>query len=84
MSDRPTILEQHRERVLVARVPKVPLWMLVAFNCVYGILGIVLALLALSASLGNTNDVRERLSIAGVVAFSFEGSLARRTVKSKK
>lgn len=84
MTGRPTILEQHRERVLVARVLKVALWMLVAFNCVYGILGITLAFLALSASSGNTNDVRERLSIAGVVAFSFEGSRARRPVESKK
>ena len=84
MTGRQTILEQSRERVLVARVPKVPLWMLVAFNCVYGILGIVLAFLAISASSGNANDVRERLSIAGLVAFSFEGARARRPMESKK
>ena len=84
LTGRPTIVEQQRERVLVARVPKAPLYLLVAFNIVYGVLGIVLAVLALSASPSETNEVRERLSIAGIVASSFEGARARRPLESKK
>lgn len=81
---RPTILEHVREPVLVARIPKVPLYMLVAFNCVYGILGIVLAILAFMTKPSETNDVRERLSVAGIVASSFEGSRASRPVNEKR
>lgn len=38
----------------------------------------------LSASPGNTSDVRERLSIAGIGAFILKGSRARKAVESKK
>ncbi len=83
MTGRPTIVQQQRESILVSRIPKSPLYALVAFNCTYGILGIVLATLALSKHTSETNDVRERLSIAGLVGLSLEGSRARRPVESK-
>jgi hypothetical protein len=84
MSSRPTLLEQTRETVLVARIPKVPLYMLVAFNLLFAIVGIVLAAVALMGSPLATNDVRERLTIAGIVAFAFEGPRARRAVEKKR
>lgn len=80
----PTLTEQTRKTVLVSRVPKVPLYFLVALNILYAIFGVILACIALASFPSETNDVRERLSYAGLVAYCFEGAQAKRPVEKKR
>lgn len=84
LSNRTNLLEQVRITKLVSRVPKVPLYFLVALNIVYAALGGVLAFVALVSKPNENNDVRERLSIVGLVAYAFEGERARRPVEKKR
>ena len=84
LSNRTDLLEQVRETRLVSRVPKMPLYFLIAFNVVYAVLGVVLALVALGSKPNESNDVRERLSIVGLVAYTFEGDRARKPVEKKR
>ncbi len=84
LSNRTNTLEQIRETKLVSRVPKVPLYFLIALNLVYAILGVVLASMALVSKPNGSNDVRERMSIVGLVAFAFEGERARKAVEEKR
>ena len=80
--------EQIRTEILVARIPKAPLFTLVGLNLVYAVLGIALALYAIFGSrLGDGSaDVRERLTIPGVVAECFEetGGAHGGTVKAER
>ena len=78
------LAEQTRESILVTRVPKAPLFTLVALNCVYCVLGLVLAFMALASHPADVNDVRERLSIAGLTAFCFEGTRAKKPAEKKR
>lgn len=64
----------------VSRVQIAPLFMLVAANLLFVLLGVVLTIVALVAGNGEVHDVQTRLSIVGLVADSFEGSRARRGV----
>jgi hypothetical protein len=76
--------EQTRRTVLAARVPKIPLYFLIGLNVVYAIFGCILAAIAVSSLPRETNDVRERLSYAGLVAYCFEGARAKGAVDKKR
>ena len=67
---------QVRDRILVARVPKAPLFALVAANLLLVLLGIILAIVALIAVRGNTGEAQARLSIPALVAALFEVRMA--------
>lgn len=71
---------QIRHRILVTRVPKAPLFCLVALNLIYAGLGLGLTLDALRAVRKNKNliDVQARLGMAGLTAECFEGDDAVR------
>ena len=84
LSPRTNLQEQVRTTKLVSRVPKVPLYFLVALNIVYATLGGALAFVALVSKPNENNDVRERMSIVGLVAYAFEGKRARRPVEKKR
>lgn len=84
MAPRANLEEQVRSSKLVSRVPKAPLYTLVALNCVYALSGLVLAWFAARAEPEKTNDLRERLSTSALVAFCFEGDRARRAVEKKR
>jgi hypothetical protein len=84
MTARADLEEQVRSTKLVSRVPKAPLYTLVGLNTVYAILGFVLAWLALSSNPSETNELREKLSTAGLVAVCFEGARAERLVDKKR
>ena len=84
MTARRDLEEQIRSTKLVSRVPKAPLYTLVALNSIYAILGVVLACLALGSNPSETNELREKLSTAGLVAACFEGDRAERSVDKKR
>ena len=84
LSNRTNVLEQTRQTRLVSRIPKVPLYFLIALNVVYAILGVALAIAALASRPHTNNDVRERLSVAGLVAYCFEGTRAQRPVEKRR
>lgn len=73
---RPSAAEeaQIRRRVLVTRVPKAPLFTLIALNVLYAAMGLVLALDALRALHKDASlvDLQARLSTAGLTAECFE------------
>lgn len=68
----PTLLEQTRETLLVAKVAKVPFFTLIGLNLLYAILGLTLAFIAFSSHPRTTRDVQARLSVAGLVAALLE------------
>lgn len=73
MSPRTNIQEQFRTSILVARVPKLPLFVLIGLNLLYALLGILLALYCTFFSAPNTTkDIKARLTVTGLVAFCFE------------
>lgn len=63
---------QMREQILVARIPKAPLFALVVFNLLLVLLGVILTTIALSALRGNTGEAQGRLNIPSLVAMLFE------------
>jgi hypothetical protein len=74
---RVALASQVREQILVARVPKAPLFALIATNLLLVLLGILLAIVALIANRGNTGEVQARLSIPALVAALFEVNRAK-------
>lgn len=73
MSPRLNIRQQTRESFLVARIPKLPLFVLIGLNLLYAVVGILLALYcAYFCAPRTTKDIQARLSVAGLVAFCFE------------
>lgn len=66
------IAERTREHLLVTRLPKAPFITLIVLNLLYAVLGILLAILAITSQPRATRDVQVRLSIAGLVAALFE------------
>lgn len=68
-----TTAQQNREKFLVARIPKAPLFVLVILNLVYAQIAIWLACYAcLLAYPSVTRNVQARLTIAGLAAACFE------------
>lgn len=74
---RAALASQVREQILVARVPKAPLFALIATNLLLVLLGIILAIVALITVRGNTGEAQARLSIPALVAALFEVNKAR-------
>ena len=73
MSPRLNIRQQTRSSFLVARIPKVPLFVLICLNLLYAAVGILLALYCTCfCAPRTTKDIQARLTVAGLVAFCFE------------
>ena len=74
MRPQPNVLEQHGTPILVARIPKAPLFTLIALNLVYAAAGIGIAVFAALSldSQGGVGAIRQRVSIPGLVAQFFE------------
>lgn len=73
MSPRSNIQQQTRSIILVARVPKLPLFVLIGLNLLYSLVGILLALYAACfSSPSATRDIQARLTVAGLAAICFE------------
>jgi hypothetical protein len=70
---RAALNSQVREQILVARVPKAPLFALLAANLLLVVLSIVLTVVALVAIRGDTGEAQGRLNIPTLVATMFEG-----------
>lgn len=68
---------QLRRDILVARVPKLPLALLLLANLLLVVLGIALTVFAFLALRGDTGEIQARLSITGLVTSCFEGPRAR-------
>jgi hypothetical protein len=84
MTSRTNLEEQLRQPRLVSKVPKAPLYALVGLNSLYAFLGTVLAILALRSSPADTNEIRQKLTTAGIVAASFEPERAARPVERER
>jgi hypothetical protein len=69
---RPSMQEQERTVFLVARVPTVPLWAIIACSLAYVILGLAMGWAAFKSSSSNVQDLAARLSLAGLTAAAFE------------
>lgn len=72
----PALAAKLRQSLLVAKVPKAPLFLLVVCNFAFVVVGIILAVAATMSS-PEAREVQSRLSIAGVVAYMFDGETAR-------
>ncbi|CZR64410.1 uncharacterized protein PAC_14308 [Phialocephala subalpina] len=68
----PNVLQQFRETILVARVPKAPFYTLPILCFLMSLLGLLLGIVTLTSSPSVARDVHTRLSVAGVVAAHFE------------
>lgn len=71
----PAIAAQQRTTFIVAVVPRVPPFIVVALDLLSALLGLVLGLLAISSSSGKNQEVCEtqsRPTIAGLIADRFE------------
>ncbi len=68
MSPRPTLQEELRKNVLVARVPKAPFFTLLMLSLSYAILGLSLGIWALLSHPRHARNVQARLTIPGLVA----------------
>jgi len=73
----PALFTQQRTSFLVSKVPVLPLYAVVVANMLFAIVGVILTVVALISSRGDTRDVQARLSVAGLVADRFEGATAR-------
>lgn len=78
----PAEVAQSRIISLVTRIPAAPLYTLIITNLLFVGAGILLLIISLSASGGETRDVQARLSIVGLVADRFEDDLEPKTAKS--
>jgi hypothetical protein len=68
--------EQVRSSILVARVPKAPLFPLIAFNFLFVFFGLVAFMLDSRSQPRLARDVQARLSVTGLVANQSEGERA--------
>ena len=69
---RPSMQEQERTSFLIAKVPAIPLWAIMACSLTYVILGFALGFAAFKSSTSNVQDLAARLSLAGLTAAAFE------------
>jgi hypothetical protein len=72
MSPHRNLQEQSRTSMLVARVPKAPLFTLIVLNLIYATIGIALAIYAATNQPTEARNVQARLSVAGLAAACFE------------
>lgn len=64
--------EQTRRNLLVSRVPKAPLYTLIALCLLFVILGVTLLIMALTGRTAETREIQVRMSTFGMVASRFE------------
>jgi hypothetical protein len=66
--------EQIRSTILVTHLPLAPYYCLITFNCLYVIVGVIVAVIALDASVSEegVREMQEQLSIWGLVAHGFQ------------
>jgi hypothetical protein len=83
MSPRKTLAEQSREQLLVTRLPKAPLFTLLALNAMYVLVACMLASVAYTGQPRVVRDVQARLSITGLVAALLETGASPRPSASK-
>jgi hypothetical protein len=76
----PALAAQEREDILVARVPKAPLFAMVSASLHFVVMGIILTCIALLSSGGEGREIQARLSILGLVADRFESARGRNGV----
>ena len=67
LSSSPAIAEQQQRELLLARVPKAPIWTLVSLCFVYTGLGVAVTCWALFRYKPSTLAIRDRLSVKGIV-----------------
>lgn len=72
----PALAAQSRKSALVAKVLKAPLFMLVICNVGFIVMGCMLALAAIRSST-EAREVQSRLNITGIVAYMFDGEIAK-------
>lgn len=72
----PVSVAQRRWDLLVAKVPKLPLFLLITANICFVVMGLVLTTFAMRTSVEG-REAQRRLTIAGIVANLFEGGNAR-------
>lgn len=65
-------LVQSRDSKIVSKLPKSALWVLVSATCAFILSGIVLAVLAFTATSPEVHQVHTRLTTAGLAAEAFE------------
>lgn len=70
----PTQQEQIRRNILVTRVPKAPLFTLVALCLLFVALSITITIIILLDESGPTNETQARLDVFGLVASRFDGA----------
>ena len=64
----------------ITRMPKAPFIVLIILNCLYALLGLALAIVALRSRPRLVKPVQARLSLMGLVAALFEGERANQHV----
>lgn len=74
----PAVLVQRRRNAVITQLPKLALWLLIASNLLFALLGCILALLALKATSPEVNQVYIRLNTTGLAAQLFDPQSARR------
>lgn len=72
MSPRDNIEDQTRHSLIVARVPKAPLYTIVILGFFYALLGVALTVIALYMSGDGVHDAVAKTSIEGLIAERFE------------
>lgn len=70
----PNAAEQIRRNVLVARVPKAPLFTLVSLCLLFVLLRAIMSIVGLTSQSRQTQDVQARLNVFGIIASRFEGA----------
>jgi hypothetical protein len=80
----PVEQSQLRSTKLVTRLPKAPLFLLVGANVLFVVIGLLLTVTAVVASVssGEIRELQARLSIEGLIAHYFEGERARAPANS--
>ncbi|CZR64753.1 uncharacterized protein PAC_14652 [Phialocephala subalpina] len=76
----PALQESTQAIRQVTRMAKAPFFTLIALNCLYAVLGIVLAVVALASKPKVVKPLQARLSVTGLMAALFEGKRAEEDV----
>ncbi|CAO1602187.1 hypothetical protein XANCAGTX0491_005817 [Xanthoria calcicola] len=71
--------EQIRRNLLVTRVPKTPLFTLVALCLLFVALSVTITVIVLLDESGPTSEIQSRLNVFGLVASRFDGAERRET-----
>lgn len=80
----PANVVQRRVPAVITKLPKVALWLLVAANTAFAILGSIIAVLAMRVTSPNVHQIQIRLSTAGIAAQLFNPQHSRRKAKDDK